>query len=321
MILSVTPNPALDRVHVTRGFQPGEQSRALLTFLQPGGSGVHASQIVQTLGGQAFSLGLFGGQTGALWRREAEQRGLLFEMVPVEGETRESFCLVDLDKGSQVEAVEAGPQVEPGSLEQLLVHLQKRCSQAEMLILSGSLPPGLPPDSYARMIHLASQAGVRTILDTYSEPLLQALPSRPWMIKPNLAEFHRLIGRETTCLVERAEASQELARRQGLVVALSMAEEGLLLSTPEEQWRLLPPEERMYLPGGSGQSVIGCGDALVGAFAREFCRSGNLLAAARWGLAAAHQNLGTLGVPQVDPEQVRRLAASVRVAPQTFPNN
>lgn len=313
MILSVSPNPALDRVHITQGFRPGEQSRALLAFLQPGGSGVHASHIVQTLGGQAFSLGLLGGNTGELWRREAERHGLYYEMVPIEGETRESFCLVDLDAGSQVEAVESGPQVEVGSLDPLLSRLEKQLLQAEMLVLSGSLPPGLPLDSYARMTHLARQAGVRVLLDAHSDPLLQALPSRPWMIKPNLGEFHRLIGHETAHMAERAAASRELARREGLVVALSMAGEGLLLTTPQEQWLLLVPEERMHLPGGSGQNVIGCGDALVGAFAFEFCRGGDLLAAARWGVAAAHQNLGTLGVPEVDPAQVRRLAAAVQV--------
>jgi 1-phosphofructokinase family hexose kinase len=313
MILSVTPNPALDRVHVTRGFQPGRQSRAVRAFLQPGGSGVHATAVAQTFGVQTLAIVLLGGHTGSLWQREADGRGLMFDRVPIEGETRESFCLIDLEVGSQVEAVEAGPQVDESYLSELLKLLGAHLTQAELLILSGSLPPGLPADSYARMIDLAKVAGAPVLLDAHSEPLHLALSSRPWMIKPNLAEFHALIGSESTNLAERAEASRELSRRDGLVVALSMGVEGLLLTTPDGQWGLSPPESGVHLPGGAGRNTIGCGDALVGALTAEYSLTGDLLAAAKLGVAAAHQNLGTLGVPEVEPKEVRRLVKEVSV--------
>jgi 1-phosphofructokinase family hexose kinase len=313
MILSVTPNPALDRVHVTQGFQPGRQSRAVRTFLQPGGSGVHATAVAQAFGVQTLAIVLLGGHTGSLWQREAEARGLVFDHVPIEGETRQSFCLIDLEVGSQVEAVEAGPQFDESCLPELLKLLSTHLPQAELVILSGSLPPGLPPDSYARMIDLARGAGIPVLLDAHSEPLHLALPSRPWMIKPNLAEFHALIGSESTNLAERAEASRELSRRGGLVVALSMGVEGLLLTTPDGQWRLSPPESAVHLPGGTGRNTIGCGDALVGALTAEYSRTRDLLAAARLGIAAANQNLGTLGVPEVEPKEVSRLVKEVSV--------
>ncbi len=108
MIITVSPNIALDRVHVVRGYQPGKQSRALFEFLQPGGSGVHASSVIQSLGGELIALGLLGGHSGELWKIEAEKRGLRYEMVSIPNETRESFCLIDLDQGSVVESVEAG---------------------------------------------------------------------------------------------------------------------------------------------------------------------------------------------------------------------
>jgi 1-phosphofructokinase family hexose kinase len=313
MILSVTPNPALDRVHVTQGFQPGRQSRAARAFLQPGGSGVHATAIAQAFGAQTITLVLLGGHTGELWQGEAEKGGLLFDLVPIEGETRESFCLIDLERGSQVEAVESGPQVNERHLSELLKLLSARLPGAELVVLSGSLPPGLPPDSYARMIDLARAAGVPVLLDAHSEPLELALPRRPWMIKPNLAEFHALIGSESTNLAERAEASLQLSRREGFVVALSMGGEGLLLTTPDGQWRLSPPKTVVHLPDGNGRNSIGCGDALVGALTAEYSRTGDLLSAARLGVAAAHQNLGTLGVPEVDPKEVRRLVEEVPV--------
>ena len=311
MILTVTPNPALDRVHIVRGFQPGRQSRALRSFLQAGGSGVHAAAVARRLGGETLALGLLGGQTGELWRRQARMDGLEFDMVFIEGETRESFCLVDLDLGSQVEAVEAGPQVDASVLDQLLERLKTYLPKADLLVLSGSFPPGFPADGYARMIALAREAGVRALLDAHSEPLRMALDARPWLIKPNLAEFYALFGKETRSPAERLEASRRLAQENDLVVALSMAEEGMLLTTPAEQRWVFPPEVALHLPGGVGRNAIGCGDALVGALAGEYCRSGDLLRAARRGMAAAHQNLETFGVPEIDAERVEGLLPGV----------
>jgi fructose-1-phosphate kinase PfkB-like protein len=93
-----------------------------------------------------------------------------------------------------------------------------------------------------------------------------------------------------------------------------MGVDGLLLTTPDDQWRLSAPGWAVHLPGGAGRNSIGCGDALVGAFTAEYSRTGDLLSAAKLGVAAAHQNLGTLGVPEVDPEEVRRLVKEVSVA-------
>src|SRR5512133_4180008 len=108
MIITVSPNVALDRVRVIRGFQPGKQSRALLEFFQPGGSGVHATSVIQSLGGESVALGFLGGHTGELWKLEADKSGLHHDMVPIPNETRESFCLVDPDLGSVVESVVEG---------------------------------------------------------------------------------------------------------------------------------------------------------------------------------------------------------------------
>jgi 1-phosphofructokinase len=311
MIVTVSPNVALDRVHVIRGFQPGKQSRALSRFLQPGGSGVHASAVIQMLGGESIALGLLGGHSGELWKAEADRRGLKYDMVSIPGETRESFCLIDLDQGSVVESVEDGPAVDPGLKDVLLDRLKNYLPHAELLVLSGSLPPGLSIELYAVMIDLAKHYNVRTLADIHSDPLRFAFPSRPWLIKPNLSEFHELIGRVTVDRADRVRASRDFCRETGIILALSMSEQGLLLATSDEQIMLPAPAIKIHLPDGLGQNVIGCGDALVGALAYEFCRSQDLLEAAKLGLAAAHYNLGTLGVPEIDAEPVRNISGTI----------
>jgi 1-phosphofructokinase len=313
MIITVSPNVALDRVRVINGFQPGKQNRALFEFLQPGGSGVHATSVIQSLGGESIALGFLGGHTGELWKTEADKRGLVYDMVSIPNEIRESFCLIDLDQGSVVESVAGGPEVSAGMKEALLARLKTRQPGVELLILSGSLPPGLSSDLYTDMIELAQLHHVQTLADIHSEPLRNILPFKPWLIKPNLAEFHELIGHDTQTLDERKQASRSFCNETGITLALSMAQEGLLLTTLHEQHLLTPPSKKMHLPDGVGQNEIGCGDAMVGAMAYEYCRTKDLLAAAKLGLAAAHFNLGTFGVPEIDAEQVWGLSDQIQI--------
>jgi 1-phosphofructokinase family hexose kinase len=313
VIVTVSPNIALDRVAVVQGFRPGQTSRAIRSFTQAGGSGVHASQVVQQLGGQTIALGLAGGPTGELWHRAAQRQNIPYDVIPIEGETRESYCMIDQELGSVVESVEAGPRVAATHLGQLLERLERHLPTATLLIVSGSLPPGMPDDAYAQMIELARRYHIPTLADIHSEPLRQALPSRPWLIKPNLAEFHQLLGRETVTLPERAAASRDLQGAAAEVIALSMDKAGLLLTGPAGQWLLRPPTTAVHLPEGAGLNTIGCGDALIGAMAFQFGQTGDLINAAKLGLAAAHANLGTYGVPEIDPALVWQLSRQVTV--------
>ena len=317
MIVTASPNVALDRVRVTRGFQPGKQSRAHFEFLQPGGSGVHVTSVIQSLGGESVALGFLGGYTGELWKLEADRRGLQHDMISIPNETRESFCVVDLDFGSVVESVVEGPHIPSDYKDMLLTKLETYLLTGEMVILSGSIPPGLPIDLYSEIIQLAKQYDVITLADIHSGPLEHAIQVKPWLIKPNLSEFHSLIGETTHNLSERIRESYDFCRETGVILALSMSEEGLLLTSLEGQWLLTPPSINMHLPEGIGQNVIGCGDALVGALAFEYCRSENLLEAARLGLAAAHFNLSTFGVPEINAEQVKDLATHVHIQSTT----
>ncbi len=318
MISTVSPNVALDRVHVVQGFQAGEQCRAITSFLQPGGSGVHAAEVIQALGGQSIALGLLGGKTGESWEAEAKQRRLAYDMVSIRGETRESFCLIDLDLGNLVESVEEGPRVDPNCLLLLLERLEHYLPEAELLILSGSVPPGFPEAGYAEILDLAKRHGVPVLADLHGKQLQWLLPHGPWLIKPSLKEFDELVGHHTEGLRERAHICEVLCREYTVIIALSMSADGLLLSGPNEQWLLRSPHVDVHLPNGRGRNVIGCGDALVGALAYGYCCTGSLPDAAKLGMAAAHCNLGTLGVPEVDAAVTRRLSASVELEYQTI---
>jgi fructose-1-phosphate kinase PfkB-like protein len=169
---------------------------------------------------------------------------------------------------------------------------------------------------YRDTVDLAHRYHVPVIADLHGEQLRMILGQKPWLIKPSLTEFDELIGHETSDLPERARLSASICRETGVIIALSMSAEGLLVTAPDGQWLLKPPSVECRLPDGLGINVIGCGDALVGALSFEYCETRDLLSAARLGMAAAYSNLRTLGVPEIDAKDARWLAPLVDV--QTY---
>jgi fructose-1-phosphate kinase PfkB-like protein len=161
------------------------------------------------------------------------------------------------------------------------------------------------------MLELARIHEVPVIADLHGGHLRRVLAHGPWLVKPSLDEFHELISRHTDTLRERALVCQALSRESGVILALSMSAEGLLVTGPGVQWLLESPPLDVHLPGGRGRNAIGCGDALVGALAFEYCATRDLAAAVKLGVAAAHTNLGTFGPSQIDPEETRRLAKAI----------
>lgn len=314
-VVCVSPNTSTDRVSIVDGFELGGTFRTVASFDQAGGSGSHAASVVVELGGDALAIVATGGGNAARWERAATRQRLPFASVDLRAENRSSFVLVDRQLGKVAEVVDPGPELEAGEAAQLKDLVERHVGDAALLVLSGSLPPGVPDDFYAECIELARAGGRRTLVDTHSRPLREALAARPWAIKPNLDELHQLMGTTRSTMAERIDAARRLVRESVDTVLLSMEAEGLLLATAEAVWHLLPPAVPVTLPGSTGINPVGCGDALVGAFARQWAASRDLIESARWGLAAAHVNLGKYEVPSSPLEEVRRLVGMVEVRP------
>lgn len=312
LVLSMSPNTSTDRVSVVERFVPGEPARTILSFDQAGGSGAHATGVVQQLGGDARSIVLLGSYNRDRWIQAAEQQGMAYDYVNMESPNRSTFVLIDSQKGNIAEVIDPGPKVDEATASQLLDCVEKYIDAAGILILSGSLPPGMPSDFYAQAIHLARSRGVKTLVDASSVPLQQALQVRPWALKPNLYEFHQIVGVETRTIHEHI---QQLHRIVGLaeIVLLSLGENGLLVATDSNVWHLTASHHQITLPNSNAINTIGCGDAMVGGFSYTYVRTENILESACWGIAAATATLGTYGVPSCPPEQVRTIANQIRV--------
>ena len=170
-IVTLTMNPAVDlsaavdRVVADRKLRCGEPVR------EAGGGGINVARAVRRLGGEALALFPAGGPAGDLLKELLFGEGVPFVAIRTDGWTRENVNVSERETGKQFRFVLPGPSLEAAEWERCLETLSELEPFPRLLVVSGSLPPGVPPDFYARVARLVRSAGSRMILDTSGEPL------------------------------------------------------------------------------------------------------------------------------------------------------
>ncbi|MCE5259866.1 MAG: PfkB family carbohydrate kinase, partial [Chloroflexi bacterium] len=194
MIFTVTLNPSIDRTLYFSNLKLGEVNRAQKVLTNLGGKGVNVSLALHNLGVASVMMGLAGGTAGELFIHGLSERGLECDFTRISGEMRSNITAVDLAARQTTKLNEPGPRVSPFELERLDQQLAKRLKPGDMVILSGSLPPGAPVDTYARLIHLAKSRGALCALDSSGDALVAGCRAQPEWIKPNIEEAAYLTG-------------------------------------------------------------------------------------------------------------------------------
>jgi len=249
VILTVTLNVAVDVTYHIDHVRWHPDNRVTSVARRAGGKGVNVARVLHGLGREVVVSGLAGGATGAAARAELAASGLADATVSVAGESRTSTIVVP-DDGEVIGFSEPGPQVTAAEWRRFCRPYQELVTQAEIVVLSGSLPPGVPSDAYAELIRVARATGVRVVLDASGEALTHALDAGPELVKINAEE-----------LAGHAPGADDLAgaaqmRREGAgAVVISRGHEGLLALTDEGAWRMAPPERVCGNPTGAGDAA------------------------------------------------------------------
>lgn len=241
MFLTLTPNPALDRVlTLDRAVQPGQLHRVQHVHEQAGGKGVNVSRILRTLGAEVTNAAVLGGFNGQKFAHLLAQEGLNAMTETAQGgETRE--CQILLDGGPHpTEVNEAGLPFDAGALARLLAKLP-----AGKLVISGSLPPGMSTADFSSLIKQTRPVAV----DTSGAALRVALEEGAALIKPNLDELRLLAGQSDL------PTAQQLHARHGTRLLLTRGAEGAWLVGPE-CWEAVPPAISVSNPVGAGDSTL-----------------------------------------------------------------
>jgi 1-phosphofructokinase family hexose kinase len=304
VIITVTPNAALDVTYEVDALTPHTSHRVRTVTERAGGKGLNVASVLAGLGHDVLVTGYAGGVTGARIRADLDERGLRHSFAPSDGEARRTLTVVSAADADATVFNEPGPTQSPGSWQALLDHVAHLLTDtgSSVVVLSGSLPPGLPPDAYAALVRRCRQAGAAVVLDADGEPLRRGLAAGPDVVKPNRSELAAATGLDD--VAAGVEALRALGARD---VVVSAGPDGLAWYAADGT------AVRGHLDAPLDGNPTGAGDAVVAALAAGLADGrtpGSVVRdAVAWSAAAVLQPVAG----GVDPTDVARLGTQTHV--------
>jgi len=278
------------------------------------GKAVNVARVVKTLGGEPVCLGFAGGLRGRQLRDSLDDAGVRHALVDVAAQTRMSLTVIDDAAGTATELVEEARPVTAADGDRLVAAVGDHIAGdvPGVLVLSGSLAPGLSDDYVARCVRRGRELGVWTLVDVAGEPLRRAIDARPDVVKVNAAELTgvadaMILGNRTGTpddLVNWATGHALVIR--GWVVVTRGAEPTIATDGRDV---LTVPVPRVELV-----SPIGGGDTFAAGLAVGRTRGLPMAESLRLATAAAAANATTPHAAHVPAELVDALLTQVKVA-------
>jgi len=308
----VCPNPALDRLQVVETFRPFEVNRVTTVRSLAGGKGMIVCRGARRLGATVTAHGYVGGSTGQVIRRGCDELGVRDRHIEVAGETRVTPVVIEESTGRSTVLNERGPTVTAGEQERLLAALAEDVRPGDVVVTTGSLPPGSAPDLHARIARLALARGATALVDAQGDPLARVIadvraepPAGRLVIKPNVHELAGVLGRSLPDGSAAADAAADLHAGTGATIVVTLGADGAL-------WVDGDGELRVDTPAVDTVNATGSGDSFLAGLAVALGRSESPASALTLASAMGAANAASLA-PDVDPDLVARLRSRVTV--------
>lgn len=277
-ILTLTMNPAIDRIVTVDRLVFEDRAYILSTDFAAGGRGINAARVLKSFGAKILAVTTSGGDSGKRLEENLTADGFPTELVKIKNNIRTNLTISDR-QGLSVKLNEQGPVLSESEWNRLRKAVEKHLPDATWLMLCGSLPPGVPADFYARLIHQAEKHKVNTLLDTDGEPLQPGIEAGPTVVTPNQSEAERLLGRALITRSHSIEAVQRIKAMGAKHALLSLGSRGVVAASQNGVFEVLPPRIDAVCP-------IGAGDAMGAAFVWAISRGNSFEESLRWGVAA-----------------------------------
>ena len=259
MIYTVTLNPALDHFIEVDGLVVDDANRVKGECLYAGGKGIDVSRALRHLGGNSMALGFIGGHNGRTMVDLLKAEGVTCYFTPITRETRRDIVVCTGKPRTQTMLNAPGPVVTPVEWHAFLTHLRLLDLREAYVVVSGSLPRGVPADAYYQIITLVRKLGAKAILDADGPCLREGLKAKPFAIKPNLNELRRATGKPLRTDAEIVAAAATLNRSGVEIVLVSCGRRGLFVVGDGARIRAVPPPVKV-------RSTVGAGDSAVAGF-------------------------------------------------------
>jgi 1-phosphofructokinase family hexose kinase len=315
MIITVTLNAAIDKTLVVPNFKLGRRHRSVDQTTLPGGKGVNVARAIKRLGRPVIATGFVGGSTGTRIVEALTEESILNDFTRIREESRTSTAVADPTSGEQTEINERGPEVSEQELELFCDKLLYLAQGASMCVFAGSLPRGVPPDIYARLLRDLRRLGVTTAVDADGEALRAAVRAEPDLVCPNVLEAEELVGHEFA-----SEEDHVLAL--GEVVSLGAHETVMTVNDGCHAQLLVDGEPTLFrvrVEEQEARAAIGSGDAFLAGYASGRYSGLSPEECLRFGVACGAESVNHLGAGVIEPAKVQRLLGEVEVSRGPMP--
>ena len=302
-VVTLTLNPAIDISSDAEEVRPTQKTRIHNQQIEAGGGGINAGKMLAEFGVAVRAIYLAGGATGGALNELLGRGQIERECVAIEGDTRMGLAVLEKNTGIEYRFVPEGPEVREEEWREAL--RRSAAADCAYFVASGSLPPGVPPDFYAKLSRSLNGKGTRYVLDTSGEELRVAVDEGGiFLLKPSDRELREFAGSELDEDGLADAAAEIVARGKADHVAVTMGAKGAIFVGKGFTCRLaaLPVETR---------SALGAGDAFVGAMTYAFYKGLSPSEAFRYGVAAGAATASTKGAGLCCAEDVMRLLEQV----------
>ncbi|SFW85229.1 1-phosphofructokinase family hexose kinase [Chitinophaga sancti] len=277
-IITFTFNPAIDKSTTIGHLVPEKKLACSPPVFEPGGGGVNVSRAIRNLGEHSTAVYLSGGYTGRFFSSLIEKEHLDAINVTISGKTRENLVVMDVSTGQQYRFGMPGPTVSEKEWRPCLDIIGKS-SVDDFIVVSGSLPPGMPAEIMGEIAAIVKKRRARLIVDVAGKPLEYALQEGVYLIKPNLSELGAYIGDPGITETEVYQATRQIINRgQSAAVVVSIGASGCILVTKDEQVMIPAPLVKPV-------STVGAGDSMLAGIVLKLSKGAGFLGAVRYGIA------------------------------------
>jgi 1-phosphofructokinase family hexose kinase len=305
LILTLTINPSIDRTVMVDRLVFEDRAYILSRSDSAGGRGINASCVLHSFGAKTLAIVPSGGPAGEKFTKLLAKWDFPVKVVPIQKEIRTNLTIVDR-QGLTIKLNEQGPLITATELARVEKAVESNLDQATWLMLCGSVPPGIPGHFYTKLIRLACQRNVKTLLDTDGDALLHGVEACPTVVTPNQPEAERLLNRALITRAHFIEAATRIKAMGPDSVLLSLGGRGVIAVNENQLLEAIPPRIDAVSP-------IGAGDALAAAYVWAATKKKDFAECVRWAVAAGTASAKLPGVQFPDLNQTKEIYKSVEV--------
>ncbi len=293
MIICIYVNSTIDKTIYLEKFEYGGTNRPYKVQTDGAGKAINAAVVLKALGAESTVLGVAYDADSKIITGRLNSHGIAHSFHELEGTSRTNTKIFDREKQVITELNESGQSVPQSVLDDISAQACEMAGEGDIVILTGSLPPGCGADYYAGIIRALRKKGVKCVLDADGETLRLGVAELPYLIKPNTDELAAITGSKAGSVAEVISACKKLLCSGIEVVAVSMGADGALICSNESAYFAKPLRVDV-------QSTVGAGDSMVAGMVANIGKPLNEML--RAGVAAATASITLSGTQLCDKE-------------------